>query len=275
MRNVRRGAFLAAAILACAAANAFAQDAAANAPALLPKPVRVVSDFAGVLTPTEVAALEKQLQELQDASLAEGIVYIAPSLPEGASMEELTLRSVNAWGVGNAATNNGIAIFAFIADRRIRIELGLGLESKISNADAQSIIDRQIAPAFRAGDYARGLSDAIREVGRLLRLKEGYVATALGPARRISGAAKAPAVLRRVNPTYPDRARQTRTQGVVQLQVLINQAGDVVDATVTKEAPYGLSEAAAAAVKQWRFAPVIEDGRPVPALIDVVIVFRL
>jgi uncharacterized protein len=169
MYNWRRLPFCLATILACVAANLAAQESAASGPVLLPKPVRFVSDFAKVLTSTEVDALEKKLQALRDASLAEGVIYITTSLPEGASMEDLTLRSVNSWGIGQAATNNGFAIFLFMADRKVRIELGKGLETKISDSAAKAIIDQQIVPAFRAGQYARGLSDAISQIDRLLQ----------------------------------------------------------------------------------------------------------
>lgn len=242
---------------------------------LLPRPARWVSDTAGVLGAEETARLEARLQRLRDSGVAEALIYIAPSLPEHAVMEELTLRSVNAWGVGNAAANNGIALFAFIRDRKLRIEVGRGLEARISNAAAQAIIDEHIAPAFRAGKHADGLTAAIDRIERLIRARE-TITTRLGPTVRIEGPANAPRLTRRVNPLYPEGARRARTEGQIHLEVLINSAGKVADITVTRGLPDGLTEAATTAVRQWVFTPVVDaDGKPVPALVDVVMMFRL
>lgn len=245
----------------------------------LPTPTRLVSDTAGVLNPEEVERLEARLQRLRDSGAAEAIIYIVPSLPEETVLEELTFHSVEAWGIGDAATDNGIALFAFIKDRKVRIEVGLGLEARISDAAASAIIQQRIAPAFRAGKYAEGLTAAIEQIELLLRAKPAatqYITTRLGATRRIAGPANAPRVTRRVFPRYPDEARRARTEGVVHLEVLINSAGGVAEVTVTKGLTNGLNEAAMTAVKQWVFEPHVNpEGKPVPALVDVVIMFRL
>ncbi len=100
--------------------------------------------------------------------------------------------------------------------------------------------------------------------------------TRLGTTLRIAGPDNAPRVTRRAFPRYPAEARKARTQGTVQLEVLIDAAGRVADVTVTRGLPHGLSESAQAAVRQWQFEPVVRaDGKPVPALVDVVVMFRL
>jgi len=133
----------------------------------LPKPTTLVSDFADVLTFDEERQLTRELEALDDD--AQMIIYLAPSLPEGAVLEELTLNSVNAWGVGRKGVDDGIAIFAFMKDRKLRIEIGLGLGKKITNAQAKAIIDEQITPAFRRKAFAEGLSAAIAQIRTLLK----------------------------------------------------------------------------------------------------------
>src|SRR5687767_12935017 len=118
-----------------------------HADELLPKPARSVFDAAGVLAADDTERLEEKLQRLRESGAAEMVIYIAPSLPEQAVMEDLTLRSVNAWGLGDAATDNGIALFAFMKDRKLRIEVGEGLEARISDAAAKAILDEHITPA--------------------------------------------------------------------------------------------------------------------------------
>jgi uncharacterized protein len=137
--------------------------------ATLPKPTHRVTDRAGILSVDEIDTLTNDLQELERAGLARAVIYIDSALPPGEGLEELTLRSTNAWGVGRKGIDDGLAIFVFVKDRKIRIEIGRGLESAISNENAKSIIDEQMAPAFRRGNYAEGLISAIREIRELLR----------------------------------------------------------------------------------------------------------
>ena len=96
------------------------------------------------------------------------LIYVSPALPSGEVLEDLTLCAANAWGVGNADTDNGIIIFVFMADRKIRIELGFGAARSISNDAAARIIEENMAPLFRQAAYGEGLKSAIRELRRLL-----------------------------------------------------------------------------------------------------------
>lgn len=148
---------------------ALAAFALATGAATLPQPEHLVTDTAGVLTETEIDALAAKCAALEKAKLAQLVIYIAPRLPEGAVMEDLTLASVNAWGVGDAERNDGLAIFAFMAERKLRIEVGLGLEDVVTNEDAARIIREKIAPAFRKAEYAEGLHAAVDELARLVK----------------------------------------------------------------------------------------------------------
>jgi uncharacterized protein len=105
-----------------------------------PAPTRLVVDMAAVLDADDETRLESRLQDLRASGRAEMIIYLAPSLPEGAVMEDLTITAVNTWGIGDSATNNGLAVFAFMKDRKVRIEVGLGLEDRISDDAAAAII---------------------------------------------------------------------------------------------------------------------------------------
>lgn len=154
----RRLLWLLVAIVTCQAAQA-----------ILPKPTHPVTDRAGILSADEIAGLTKELEKLDKAGLARAIIDIEPALPPGAVLEDLTLRSANAWDVRHKDVNDGLVIFLFMADHKIRIELGRGLEAAISDAQAKSIVDDHMAPAFRQGKYAEGLTQAIHDIGKLLR----------------------------------------------------------------------------------------------------------
>ena len=84
-----------------------------------------------------------------------------------------------------------------------------------------------------------------------------------------------PEVLHKVEAEYTAEAREERIQGVVILRLQIDEAGGVTDAEVLKGLPLGLSEAAVAAARQWRFGPATRDGEPVAAQRNVVVEFRL
>lgn len=145
--------------------------ALASHAATLPKPERLVTDTAGVLTESEIQLLEEKAAALEKAKLAQLVIYVVPELPEGAVMETLTLDSMNEWGVGRKDVNDGLAIFAFMKDRKLRIEVGLGLEQVITNESAARVIQEQLVPAFRAEKYGEGLSAAVDELTRLLEAR--------------------------------------------------------------------------------------------------------
>lgn len=106
--------------------------------------------------------LERELAGVEERGLAQMIIYIMPALPEGEVLEELTLRSANAWGIGRKGVDDGVVIFVFVADRKVRIELGYGVEKTISDAAAARVISEQISPSFRRGAYAEGLRNAAK-----------------------------------------------------------------------------------------------------------------
>jgi uncharacterized protein len=154
------------------------QTAAPSPPATMrvfPKPDRVVTDVAGILSAEEIAALEADILDVRRRGLAEMVVYIAPSLPAGEVLEDFTLRTANAWSVGRADADDGLVIFIFMAERAVRIELGVGLESAISNEAAARVIAEKIAPPFQRAAYAEGLHGAVEELARLLVLKKDEV----------------------------------------------------------------------------------------------------
>lgn len=136
-----------------------------------PPPTELVTDRAGVLSASDREILTQKLAHLADVKLAVALVYVAESLPaDGEEMEEFTLRTVNEWRVGRAGVDDGLVIFVFMKQRRLRIELGYGLEPAISNDAAKRVIDEQIVPAFRQGNYGAGLIAAVDELTRLLQV---------------------------------------------------------------------------------------------------------
>lgn len=92
--------------------------------------------------------------------------------------------------------------------------------------------------------------------------------------QRVGGVIRLPRKLVDVAPVYPYAAVQARVEGVVIIDAVIGPGGDVVDASVTRSVPL-LDEAALAAVRQWKYAPTMLNGVPVPVIMTVTVQFRL
>jgi uncharacterized protein len=128
-----------------------------------PNPPKLVNDFAGVLSPDEEQRLERQLVAYDDSTSNQVAVVLVKTLNDY-PIEEYSLKVLRSWGIGNAKTNNGVLILAAIDDRKIRIEVGYGLEGAIPDITANHIIDNDIKPNFRSGDYYDGLSQAANSI---------------------------------------------------------------------------------------------------------------
>ncbi len=138
-------------------------------PGVPAQPTGFVTDLAGVLTPAERTALERDLRRFRDSTSNELALLIAPRLPEGQVLEEYTNAVARAWGIGGKSNSNGVLIAVLMAERRARIEVGYGLEPVITDARAGRIIREQLSPAFRQGQYAAGIQAAVAQLERLAR----------------------------------------------------------------------------------------------------------
>lgn len=147
------GAALAALLLLAVAALA------ADFPALTGR----VVDNAGIIDAGTRSALETRLAEYEKKSSDQIVVATIPSL-QGEVLEDYANGLFRAWGLGRASENNGILLLVARDDRKIRIEVGYGLEGTLTDAFAKLIIENTLAPAFRAGDFSGGISAAVDDI---------------------------------------------------------------------------------------------------------------
>jgi len=105
------------------------------------------------------------LAERERATGAQMVVAIFPSL-EGENVEDVSIRLAERWRVGQKGLDNGVILVVFAKDRKVRLEVGYGLEGALPDAVAGQIIRDSIAPAFREGRYAAGIEGAINAVFR-------------------------------------------------------------------------------------------------------------
>jgi uncharacterized protein len=157
-------AWAAAALLLFAVPSAHAQEPVAVPPLTSP-----VTDVAGILTPDQSAALDAKLRAFEQARGSQVAVLVVPTTqPE--EIEQYAIRVAEAWKLGREGVDDGALLLVAVQDRRVRIEVGYGLEGALPDATANRIIDEVIVPAFRGGDYYGGISTG---VDRMLRVIEG------------------------------------------------------------------------------------------------------
>jgi uncharacterized protein len=153
-----------------------------------PNPPKLVNDEAGVLSPSEEQQLEAQLVAYDDSTSNQVAVVLIPTL-DNYPIEEYALKLFREWGIGNKKTNNGVLIIAAIEDRKIRIEVGYGLEGAIPDITSNHIIEEDIKPEFRSGDYYEGLS---RAANSIIRAAAGEYQAPKGYRKRDGGGKGAP-----------------------------------------------------------------------------------
>jgi len=141
-----------------------------------PAPTRYVTDQAAVLTPQVAASLNRQLEEFERASSSQILVAIFPRIPDGTTLEEFSVKCFQSWKVGQKGKDNGAVLFIFPADRKMRIEVGYGLEGSITDAISKRIIEESIGPRFKAGDFNGGVRAGVDALIRAAK-GEAYVGT--------------------------------------------------------------------------------------------------
>jgi uncharacterized protein len=115
-----------------------------------PSPTRWVTDDAGFMSPEAVSKLDAQIGAYSQSSGQQLIVYIGKTTG-GVSIEEWAVKAFAAWKVGRKGLDDGLALFIMAEDRRLRIEVGYGLEGKLPDLTASRIINDVIVPRIQSG----------------------------------------------------------------------------------------------------------------------------
>jgi uncharacterized protein len=145
-----------------------------------------VNDFAGILDPSARAALEQRLAQYDRTTGNQIAIAIFPDLG-GDPIDDFAVRLEEAWKVGRRGKDNGVVLVVAMRERQVRIEVGYGLERKITDGDAGAIIRDIITPAFRAGRYADGLDAAVSQIMRLIGAEGTSPAQGAPSSRQVGG----------------------------------------------------------------------------------------
>lgn len=160
MRLVQAG--LLALLLFCCGAPAFAD-------VVVPALTGRVVDQTGTLSSSDQAGLSRALTDFEKRKGSQIAVLIVPTTqPE--SIEQFSIRVAEAWKIGRSKVDDGAILLVAKNDRKLRIEVGYGLEGALTDVTTKRIIDEVIAPRFKTGDFAGGISAG---VDRIIKVIDG------------------------------------------------------------------------------------------------------
>ncbi len=138
----------------------------------VPKLSARVTDLTSTLSASDKATLESKLQALEQRKGSQvAVLIVATTAPE--AIEQYSIRVVEAWKLGRAAVlgkkvDDGVLLLVAKDDRKVRIEVGYGLEGSITDALAKRIISEQITPRFRSGDFVGGINAGVDKLTGLI-----------------------------------------------------------------------------------------------------------
>lgn len=130
----------------------FAQDFPA-------KPDRLVNDYTSTLSAEEREQLERKLVAFDDSTSTQIAVVLMRSIG-GYDISDYAARLAEQWGVGGGKKNNGVILLAALDDRKVTIQTGYGVEGVLPDAIAKRIIENELKPEFRGGNYYAGIDRA-------------------------------------------------------------------------------------------------------------------
>jgi uncharacterized protein len=167
-------------VLLLAAALVFAITAAAHAQPKFPTLTGRIVDEANLLSADDKRALEHDLKALEEKSTDQLVVYTTRSL-QGYPIEDFGYRLGRHWQIGQQGKNNGVILIVAPSDRKVRIEVGRGLEPQLTDLMTKLIVENAILPAFRRNDFVGGIKAGVRDIRDVL----------LGDAEEVKQRAKA------------------------------------------------------------------------------------
>ncbi|MFH1427644.1 MAG: TPM domain-containing protein [Patescibacteria group bacterium] len=141
----------------------------------LGEPTGYVNDYTNTLTTEQKGLLENKLTQFEKDTSNELAVVIISSL-EGDTIENFAVELFKEWGIGKKDKDNGILMLVALVDRKMRIEVGYGLEGALTDAQSSWIINDVMKPAFRNNNYYNGINEAADKI--ILATKGEYVPSA-------------------------------------------------------------------------------------------------
>ncbi|WP_246038598.1 TPM domain-containing protein [Chitiniphilus eburneus] len=141
--------------------------APASAEVAVPVLTQRVIDLTHTLSAEQQAAVTHRLQQLEHNTGSQLAVLLVPTTaPE--TIEQYSIRVAEAWKLGRKGVDDGVLLLVAKDDRKVRIEVGYGLEGALTDATTGRIIREQLLPAFRQGDFAGGVSAGVEQLAHVI-----------------------------------------------------------------------------------------------------------
>ncbi len=122
-----------------------------------------IVDEAGLLSAADRSSLEQELKALEDKSTDQLVIYTTRSL-QGYEIEDFGYRLGRTWAIGQKDKNNGVILIVAPNERKVRIEVGRGLEPQLTDLMTKLIIENAILPAFRRNDFSGGIKAGVHDI---------------------------------------------------------------------------------------------------------------
>ncbi|MCK4589847.1 MAG: TPM domain-containing protein [Nanoarchaeota archaeon] len=139
-----------------------------------PKPLGYVSDYGEVISPEYKAQIEALAGQIEQETTAEIAVLTVESLG-GLDRETYAVEVFEEWGIGKEDVDNGLLILVAVEEREWRIEVGYGLEGLITDAMAGRVGRNRLVPNFQAGDYGKGIYEALVDINAVISGEEEVI----------------------------------------------------------------------------------------------------
>ena len=127
-----------------------------------------VNDFAGLLSPAAKSQIENYLRNFDASDSTQVVVVTVPNL-QGEPIDMVALQFAETWKIGQKGKDNGALLLIGKEDRKMRIEVGRGLEGKLTDLLAGRIVDNEIAPRFKKGDFEGGIAAGVSAIVQSIR----------------------------------------------------------------------------------------------------------
>jgi uncharacterized protein len=124
-------------------------------------PEKYFNDYAGVVSKQTAQNLNRQLEDFEKATSSQIVVAIYPKMQSGSSVEDYAQHIFEAWKPGQKKQNNSAILLVFMQDHKMRIHTGYGLEGALPDVVCKRILDDEIAPRFKAGDFNGGMTAGV------------------------------------------------------------------------------------------------------------------
>jgi uncharacterized protein len=129
-----------------------------------PAPAKYFNDYANVVSSGTSQQLNEGLAQFERDTSSQIVVAVFAKMQSDSSIEDYTVRVAHAWRVGQKGKDNGAVLFVFVQDRKMFLQVGYGLEGALPDALCKRIIEDEIKPHFKAGDYNAGLTAGVNAI---------------------------------------------------------------------------------------------------------------